>query len=163
MLLRVDTGMLNCSAVLVQVIFGYVSSFSPLLPPGYRLINYYCQLVGGEGISNLFVLPTFSQVMHFIITWLCAVQRGKGTGHPTPFNPWLSMPCGGGMGCAVCVFMCVCLHVCVQVYACAWVCWYVHLVPALYEDPTSLWYVHTYVHACVHARTHSCSETYNGF
>jgi hypothetical protein len=53
----------------------------------------------------------FSQVMHFIVAWLCAVQRGKGTGHPTPFNSWLSMPRGGAMGCAVCVFMSVCLHV----------------------------------------------------
>jgi hypothetical protein len=28
----------------------------PLLPPGYRLINYYCQLVGGGGKSNLYCL-----------------------------------------------------------------------------------------------------------
>jgi hypothetical protein len=27
----------------------------------------------------------------------------------------------------------------VQVYVCAWVCGYVDLVPALYEDPTILW------------------------
>jgi hypothetical protein len=34
--------------------------------------------------------------------------------------------------------MCIyeCMHV--QVYACAWLCEYAHLVPALYEDPTSL-------------------------
>jgi hypothetical protein len=56
------------------------------------------------------------------------------------------------MGCAVCVFMSVCLCVHVQVYVCAWVCGYAHLVPALYEDPTSLWadnctYIHTYIHA----------------
>jgi hypothetical protein len=72
----------------------------------------------------------------FIVTWMCAVRRGKGTGHPTPFNSWLSMPGGGGMGSAVCVFMSVYLRV--QVYACAWVCGYAHLVPALYGDPTSL-------------------------
>jgi hypothetical protein len=42
------------------------------------------------------------------------------------------------MGWAVCVFMSVCLRVHVQVYACAWVCGYMHLAPALYEDPTSL-------------------------
>jgi hypothetical protein len=52
-----------------------------------------------------------SQVMHFIVTWLCAVRRGKGTGHPTPFNSWLSTPRGSGMGCAVCVFMSVCMGV----------------------------------------------------
>jgi hypothetical protein len=60
----------------------------------------------------------FSQVMHFIFTWLCAVRRGKGTGHPTPFNSWLSTPRGGGMGCAICVFMSVCL----RVHVCMWVC-----------------------------------------
>jgi hypothetical protein len=49
------------------------------------------------------------QVMHFIVTWLCAVWRGKGTRHPTPFNSWLSMPPSGGMGCVVCVFMSVCV------------------------------------------------------
>jgi len=27
-----------------------------LQPPEYRLINYYCQLVGGGGISNLYCL-----------------------------------------------------------------------------------------------------------
>jgi hypothetical protein len=80
----------------------------------------------------------FSQVMHFIVTWLCVVQKGKGTGYPIPFNSWLSTPHGGGMGCAIYVFMSVCLHVHVLVYACAWVCGYAHLVPALYEDPTRL-------------------------
>jgi uncharacterized integral membrane protein len=34
--------------------------------------------------------------------------------------------------------MSACLRVHVQVYAWAWVCGYAHLVPALYEDPTSL-------------------------
>jgi hypothetical protein len=42
------------------------------------------------------------------------------------------------MGCVVCVFMSVCLLAHMQVYACARVCGYAHLVPALYEDPTSL-------------------------
>jgi hypothetical protein len=23
---------------------------------------------------------------NFIVAWVCAVRRGKGTGHPTPFN-----------------------------------------------------------------------------
>jgi hypothetical protein len=57
----------------------------------------------------------FSQVMHFIVTWVCAVRRGKGTGHPTSFNSRLSTPRGGGMGCAVCVVMsvCLCVHGCV--------------------------------------------------
>jgi hypothetical protein len=75
-----------------------------------------------------FVLHIFSQVMHFIVTWLCAVQRGKGTGHPTPFNCWLSTPRSGGMGRSV--------HgpVCMQVYVCV----YAHLVPAVYGVPTSL-------------------------
>jgi hypothetical protein len=78
------------------------------------------------------------------------------TGHPTPFNSWLSMPCRGGMGCAVCVFMSVCLCV----YACAWVCGYAHLVPALYEDLTSLQadnctHTHARTHARAHAHTHS--------
>jgi hypothetical protein len=31
------------------------------------------------------------------------------------------------------------IYECVPVCACAWVCGYAHLVPALYEDPTSLW------------------------
>jgi hypothetical protein len=89
--------------------------------------------------------------MHFIITWLCAVRRGKGTGHPTPFNSWLSTPRSGGMGCAVRG------HVCMQVYACTCVCMYAHLVPALYEDPTSLradnyTYIHTYIHTYTHGR-----------
>jgi hypothetical protein len=64
----------------------------------------------------------------YMTAWLCAVWRGKGTGHHTPFNSWLSMPHSGGMGCAVCG------HVWMQVYVCA----HAHLVPALYEDPTSL-------------------------
>jgi hypothetical protein len=42
------------------------------------------------------------------------------------------------MGCALCVFMSVCLHAHVQVYACVCVCGYAPLVPALYGDPTSL-------------------------
>jgi hypothetical protein len=87
----------------------------------------------------------------FNITWLCAVWRGKRTGHPTPFNSWLSMPRIGGMGCVVCVFMSVCLCVHVQVYACAWLCGYVYLVPALYEDPTSLQADNcTYIHVAWH-------------
>jgi hypothetical protein len=72
----------------------------------------------------------FSQVMHFIVTWLCVVRKGKGSGHPTPFNSWLSTPRNDGMGCAVRG------HVCMQVYECVYV--YAHLVPALYEDPTRL-------------------------
>jgi hypothetical protein len=60
-----------------------------------------------------FLLHIFGQVMHFIIAWLCAVRRGKGTGHPTPFNSWLSTPRSGGMGCAVrghvCMQVCVCV------------------------------------------------------
>jgi hypothetical protein len=57
-------------------------------------------------------LHIFSQVMHFIVAWLCAVQRGKGTDHPIPFNSWFSMPHSGGMGCAVCGHVCmqVCVH-----------------------------------------------------
>jgi hypothetical protein len=58
----------------------------------------------------------FSQVMHFIVAWLCTVRRGKGTGHPTPFSSWLSTPRSGGTGCAVHG------HVCMQVYVCACVC-----------------------------------------
>jgi hypothetical protein len=54
------------------------------------------------------------------------------------YNCWLSTPRSGGMGCAIYVFMSVCLRVHVQVYACAWVCEYAHLVPAMYGDPTSL-------------------------
>jgi len=46
----------------------------------------------------------------------------------------------------VCVCACVCVCVCVCVYA--------HLVPALYEDPTSLradncTYIHTYIHTYI--------------
>jgi hypothetical protein len=90
-----------------------------------------------------FVLPTFSQVnaLHRYLV-VCSTE-GKGTGHPTPFNSRLSTPRSGGMGCAICVFMCV--------PACAWMCGYAHLVLALYEDPTSLradnyTYVRTYMH-----------------
>jgi len=51
------------------------------------------------------------------------------------------------MGCVVCVFMSVCLCMHVQVYVYAWVCGYAHLVPALYEDPFSLWADNcTYIH-----------------
>jgi hypothetical protein len=74
------------------------------------------------------VLHIFSQVMHFIVAWSCAVWGG-GTGHPTPFNSWFSTPHSGGMGFVVHG------HVCMQVYVC--VC--VHPMPALHEDPTSLW------------------------
>jgi hypothetical protein len=84
---------------------------SPLLPPGYRLINSVSLWV-----VEVYQICTayFSQVMHFIVTWLCAVRRGKGTGHPIPFNSWLSTPRGGGMGCA-CVCMCryMLVHGCV--------------------------------------------------
>jgi hypothetical protein len=78
--------------------------------------------------------------MHFIVAWLCAVRRGKGTGHPTPFYSWLSTPRSGGMGCAVRGHVCVCV--------------YAHLVPALYEDRTSLQadnytYIHTYIHTYI--------------
>jgi hypothetical protein len=36
--------------------FSWNISRNTLLPPGYRLINYYYQLVGGGGISNLYCL-----------------------------------------------------------------------------------------------------------
>jgi hypothetical protein len=71
----------------------------------------------------------FSQVMLFIVAWLYTVRRGKGTGHPTPFNSWLSTPRGCGMGCAVCVFMsgwygvcCMCIYEYVPACACAGIC-----------------------------------------
>jgi hypothetical protein len=94
-------------------------------------------------------LKSNMSLLYFIVAWLCAVWRRKGTGHPTPFNSWLSTPRGCGMGCAVCVFMSVCLHVHVQVYACACVCGYARLVPALYEDSTSL-------------RAHNCTYIHIG-
>jgi hypothetical protein len=55
------------------------------------------------------VFHIFSQVMHFIVAWLCAVRKGKGTGYPTPFNSWLSTPRSGGVGCAVHGHVCVCV------------------------------------------------------
>jgi hypothetical protein len=77
--------------------------------------------------------------MHFIVAWLCVVRRGKGTGQPSQFNYWLSTTCGGGMGCDVRGHVCMCE------------CVYAHLVPVLYEDPTSLradncTYTHTHTH-----------------
>jgi hypothetical protein len=61
--------------------------------PGYRLIHYYFSL----WVVEVYQIYTayFSQVMHFIVAWMCAVRRGKGTGHPTPFNSWLNTPRGG--------------------------------------------------------------------
>jgi hypothetical protein len=53
----------------------------------------------------------FSQVMNFNIASLCAVRREKGTGHPTPFNCWLSTP-RSGVWCVLCVGMCVCMCLC---------------------------------------------------
>jgi hypothetical protein len=91
----------------------------------------------------------FSQVMHFFVTWLCAVRRGKWTGHPNPFNSWLSTPRGGGI---------MCIYECVP--ACAWVCGYAHLVPALYEDPSSLRADNcTCMHACIHTYIHTYIHT----
>jgi len=63
---------------------------------------------------------------------LCAVQRGKGTGHPTPFNSsqwWYGVCCAWA-----------CVHACMHVY----------LVLALYEDPISLW-----ADNCTHTHTHT--------
>jgi hypothetical protein len=55
---------------------------------------------------------------------------------------------------AVVVWGVLCMGMCVRV------CVYAHLVPALYEDPTSLradncTYVRTYIHTYIHAYTHT--------
>jgi hypothetical protein len=89
----------------------------------------------------------FSQVMHFIVTWLCAVRRGKGTGHPTPFNSCLSTPRSGGMGCAVRG------HVCMQVCVCACVCMRIWCRHCLRMQPAfGLMTVHTYIHTYIHTK-----------
>jgi hypothetical protein len=91
----------------------------------------------------------FSQVMHFIITWLCAVRRGKGTGHPTPFDSWLSMPRSGCMGRALGVFMSVCMCRYMRVHGCmgmrTWCRHCMRIQPAF-----GLITVHTYIHTYIH-------------
>jgi hypothetical protein len=101
-----------------------------------------------SGLLTKILYAFFIFAMHFIVTWLCAVQRGKGTGHPTPFNSWLSTPRSGGMGCAVHG------HVCN-----AGMCVHVHLVLALYRDPTILWADNCKrTHACAHTHYMPCSS-----
>jgi hypothetical protein len=99
-----------------------------LLPPGYRLINSVSLWV-----VEVYQICTayFSQVMHFIVTWLCAVRRGKGNWppypHSTPGLVRLAVVVWGVLYVYIWVCACVCM-----------VCGYAHLVPVLYGDPTSL-------------------------
>jgi hypothetical protein len=126
---------LSLSQWLSMMKFSQAISQVPLQPPGYRLINYLSAC--GWWRYMKFVLHIFNQVMHFIVAWLCAVQRGKGTGHPTPFNSWLSMPRSGGMRCAVHAGMCV--------HACIW-CQHCMRIQPAFGLKTTHTHTHTHTH-----------------
>jgi hypothetical protein len=89
-----------------------------------------------------------SQVMYFIVAWLCAIRRGKGTGHPSHLTPGL-VRLAVVVWCVLCVGMCACRYICVHVcvYMRIWCRHRMEIQPAFGLIIT----VHTCMSLCYHS------------